>query len=121
MRLRDYADAGVADLLDRAADVVAERGLCKGVRLNPANGAVDLIAALAIAGGADPKGITGSRSLTDTGIPSVNEAVLVLSVEVLDAILGADPEEWSDSPLVGPSEVQRLLRQAANRLRIAVL
>lgn len=121
MGLRDYADAGVADLLDGAASVIAERGFCKGVRLNPANGAVDLVAALAIAGGADPKGLTGSRNLLDTGIPSVNEAALCLSIDVLEAILGLDPEEWADSPLVGPSDVQRLLRQTATRLRIAVL
>lgn len=121
MGLRDYADAGVPDLLEGAADVIVERGFCKGVRLNPANGSVDLVAALAIAGGADPRVLTGSRTLLDTGIPSINEALLCLSVEVLEAILGVDPEEWSDSPVVGPREVERLLRQTATRLRIAVL
>ena len=120
MSLREYADAGVADLLERAADVMAERGLTKGVRLNPANGAVDIISALALAGGADPKHLIGSRSLFDTGIPAVREAALLIAVDVLEATLMADPEEWSDSPRVGPREVERLLRQTATRLRIAI-
>lgn len=120
MSLRDYAEAGVADLLDGAADVLAERGLAKGIRLNPANGSVDLIAALAIAAGADPKNVNGSYTFFDTGVPSVKEGILLVAIDVLEAILMADPEEWADSPGVRPHDVERVLRQAATRLRIAI-
>ena len=120
MGLRDYADAGVADLLEGAADVILERGLAKGIRLNPANGSVDLVAALALAGGADPKSLNSSRSMFDTGVSAVHEAALLVSVDVLEAELGIDLEEWSDSPRVGTREVAHLLRKTATRLRIAI-
>lgn len=120
MGLRDYADAGVADLLDGAAEVLAERGLAKGVRFDPADGSVDLVAALAIAAGAPVRHLLSSVSLLDTGVPAVAEARLHLALDVLDA-LRPEPEAWADLPATSGSEVERLLRQAAMRLRVAVV
>jgi hypothetical protein len=120
MGLRDLADAGVADLLEKAADVLADRGLAKGVRLDPVDGSVDLVAALAIACGARPERLMSSVSVYDVEVPAAYEANLHAALDVLDAFT-PEPETWADLPSTSGSEVERLLRQAAMRLRIAVV
>jgi hypothetical protein len=119
MGLREYADAGVPDLLERAADVLAERGLAKGLRYQPADGSVDLVAALALAAGARPSDVMSSVTLLDLGVPAVAEGPLHAALDVLDALC-PEVEAWADAPDVTASDVERLLRQAAMRLRIAV-
>jgi hypothetical protein len=120
MGLRNLADAGVADLLDAAADVVVRRGLAKGLRIDPTDGSVDLVAAVSLALGAKERDLLSSVSLTDTGVPAATEAVLHAALDVLDAFR-PEVETWADHPATGSVEVERLLRQAAMRLRIAVV
>jgi hypothetical protein len=120
MGLRDLAEAGVADLLEQAADVLADRGLAKGVRFDPSDGSVDLVAALAVASGARPENLLSSVSTFDVQVPACAEANLHAAMDVLDALL-PEPEAWADLPSTSGSEVERLLRQAAMRLRVAVV
>jgi hypothetical protein len=120
MSLRDLAEAGVADLLDQAADVLAVRGLAKGVRVDPSDGSVDLVAALAIASGARLEALLSSVSAFDVQVPPCAEANLHAALDVLDALV-LEPETWADLPSTSGSEVERLLRQAAMRLRVAVV
>lgn len=120
MSLRELADAGVASLLEAAADVIAFRGMVKGIRYNPSDGSVDLVAALALASGAKPKKLISSVSLLDTGTPPAKEANLHAALDVLDALV-PEVETWADSPDITTQDVESLLRDAAMRLRIAVV
>jgi hypothetical protein len=120
MSLRELTNAGVASLLEAAADVVAFRGIAKGVRYNPSDGSIDLVAALALASGAKAKSLLSSVSLLDTGTPPAMEANLHAALDVLDALV-PEVEAWADSPDITSQDVESLLRDAAMRLRIAVI
>lgn len=120
MSLREYADAGVADLLERSADIIKDRGLAKGVRFDPTDGSVDLVASLAIASGAQPKELLSSVTAYDIKVPLTAEANLHAALDILDAIR-PDVETWADHPATSRGDVESLLRQAAMRLRIAVV
>lgn len=120
MGFRELEEAGVADLLEKAVTVIAERGLAKGLRVDPRDNSVDPVAALAIAAGAPVAAVHGSSSLIDLGVPAVKEVALLLAVESLEAILDSDLEQWSDLPEVTAIEVQKLFQKTATRLRIAI-
>lgn len=120
MGLRDLNDAGVASLLEEAANLLRQRGLAKGLRVDPESGNIDLIAALAIAAGAKEKDLMSSVSISDISVVPVNEARFMASYDILDAILMEDPEEWADKPEVTVQQVAKLMSKAAWRLKIAV-
>jgi hypothetical protein len=121
MGFRDLVDMGVADALERGAEVISERGLTKGLRVDPVSKSVDPVAALALGLGAPIKTVYNSCSLTDLGVPPVKEVALLLAVESLEAILDQPLEEWSDSFDVKSEDVENLFRTTAVRLRIAII
>jgi hypothetical protein len=120
MGLKDLNDAGVSELLEDAANILKTRGLAKGLRINPENGNVDLVAALAIAAGAVEKDLLSSASITDFWLIPANEARFHASYEVLDAVLMEDPEEWADHPNRTASDVAKLMSKTAWRLKAAI-
>lgn len=120
MTLRELSNRGVPELLEGAALVIQQRGLAKGLRLDPTDGSVDLVAALAVAAGAKPHELINSVSTQDLPMHPVNEAKFHVALDVLDAIK-PEVERWADHPSTSAADVQRLLRQAAMRLRIAVV
>lgn len=120
MSLKNLNDAGVSELLEQAANLLRQRGLAKGVRVNPEDGSIDLIAALAITAGAKEGDLMSSVTLSDFHLIPRNEARFVAAYDVLDAFLMEDPEEWSDRPERTLSEVTRLMSKAAWRLKVAI-
>jgi hypothetical protein len=120
MGLLELREAGVADLLEKGADVIAEKGLSKGLRINLQDNSVDPVAALALALGAPVMEVHNSCSLADLGVPAVREAVLILAVEYLEAMLDGSLEEWADLQEVTAEEVQSLFRRTAARIKIAI-
>lgn len=119
MGLRHLNDIGVSDLLDEATGVLERRGLAKGLRVNPQDGSVDLVAALAIACGVRQEHLMSSVGLWDFPIPPANQAKFYAAIDVLDA-LQAEPDAWADDPRVSVRDVQNLFSKAAIRLRSAV-
>lgn len=120
MGLRELETAGVADALERAADVIAERGLAKGLRIDPVTNSLDPVAALAFGAGAPIDMIRNSCCLEDLGVPAVREVAVILAVECLEAMLGQSLEEWSDAKDVKTKDVQKLFLKMATRIRIAI-
>jgi hypothetical protein len=120
MSLKKLNNAGVSNLLEDAATLLRNRGLAKGVRINPEDGSVDLIAALAIAAGATERDLMSSMAISDFQLIPVNEARFMASYDVLDAMLFQDPEEWADKQDVTVKEVAALMSMAAWKLRIAI-
>ena len=120
MSLKSLNSAGVSDLLEAAALLLRNRGLAKGVRINPEDGSVDLIAALAIAAGATEHDLMSSMAISDFRMIPVNEARFMASYDVLDAMLFEDPEEWADKQDVTVKEVAALMSMAAWRLKITI-
>lgn len=121
MGLRRLSDAGVSELLESAAALLRQRGLAKGVRVNPEDGSIDLIAALAIAAGAKESDLLSSVSISDIKMVPVNEARFVASYDVLDAMLMEDPEEWADRADTTTLDVAKIMSKAAWRLRVAII
>lgn len=119
MSLKELADLGVPNLLEQAANVLEERGLAKGLRLNPATGEVDLVAALAIAAGAKPSDLIASSTLLDTGLPDNKQMLLHATMDALDALRN-EPDIWADSDTVTVADVQSLFRETAVLLRSAI-
>jgi hypothetical protein len=120
MGLLELAEAGVADLLEKGAEVIAEKGLAKGLRINLRDGSVDPVAALALAAGASLKTVHNSSSIFDLGVPAVREVPLILAVEALEAILNQDLEEWSDSNQITTEDVRSLFWRTSILIRIAI-
>lgn len=120
MSLKELAQLGLVQLFEKAEAVLDERGLAKGLRFNPTEGSVDLVASLAIAAGAKPKDLIASTTLLDTGLPDNKELLLHAAMDVLDALRN-EPDAWADRPDVTVIEVQSLLREAAMLLRVAVI
>lgn len=120
MSLKNLNNAGVSDLLEDAASLLRQRGLAKGVRINPEEGSIDLIAALALAAGAKEKELVSSVSISDFGLIPTNEARFMAAYDVLDAVLMWDPEEWADRPERTVLEVAKVMSKAAWRLKIAI-
>jgi hypothetical protein len=121
MGLKDLNDAGVSKLLEDAASILRTRGLAKGVRINPENGNVDLVAALAIAAGAAEKDLISSASITDFQLIPVNEARFHACYEVLDSVLMEDPETWADHTDRTALDVAKLMSKTAWRLKAAII
>lgn len=120
MGLLELTEAGVPDLLEKGADLIGEKGLSKGLRVNLRDNSVDPVAALALASGAPIMEVHNSCCLADLGVPAVKEAALILAVEYLEAILNRPLEEWADLQEVTAQDVQRLFRMTAVRLKIAI-
>lgn len=120
MGLLELREAGVADLLEEGAGVIAEKGLAKGLRIDLRNNSVDPVAALALASGAPIMEVHNSCSILDLGVPAVKETALMLAVEYLEAMLNMPLEEWSDSIEVTAQDVESLFRRTATRLKIAI-
>lgn len=114
--LADIADADIADLLDKAADIIDTNGHCKrdlydhkqAAGTKPENCRVDIIGALNIA--AHGKPVYNGRSL------------LVWAAE--NALLTRIPEAaivtWNDARGHGKREAAKLLRDTAAGLRKVV-
>jgi hypothetical protein len=112
MSFSECRKLGVPKLLEKTANIIKQRGLAKGLRVDPHNGAVDLIAALAIAAGAKPQNLLSSVSILDIEIPAANEAVFFAAIDVLDA-LRPEPDTWADDPSISAIEVQNFLIEAS--------
>ena len=121
MSLRDLAENGVASLLDNAATILFDRGLAKGLRIDIVNGHVDLVAALALASGANEKELVSSVSITDFYLPEAKQAAFYAAFDVLDAILDEDPETWAEQEETQTYEVVKLFHIASERLQIAIV
>lgn len=121
MGLKNLNEAGVSELLLNAATLIGERGLAKGLRVDPETGNIDLIAALAITAGAAEGELMSSVSITDFRVTPASEAKFMVAYEVLDAVLMEDPEQWADRPETTQNEVCDLMFKAAWRLKIAII
>lgn len=121
MGLKNLNDAGVSALLESAAQLIRQRGLAKGVRVNPEDGSVDLIAALALAAGAKEKDLMSSVGIMDFDVIPANQARFVAAYDTLDAFLMEDPEGWADGPQVSSKDVAKLMSKAAWRLKTAIV
>jgi len=116
MSLKNLNNAGVSDLLEDAASLLRQRGLAKGVRINPEDGSIDLIAALA----SKEKELISSVTISDFSLIPTNEARFMAAYDVLDAVLMWDPEGWADQPERTVLEVAKVMSKAAWRLKIAI-
>jgi hypothetical protein len=96
----------VADVLDRAADVIAERGLCKGSFEGP-DGSV-------CAGGALRVALTGgpTNPLGDDQFGTYMYAVHRMTDVVDDVVVN-----WNDAPQRTADDVIAALQEAARRER----
>jgi hypothetical protein len=120
MGLKSLNNAGVSKLLEDASNILRQRGLAKGVRINPENGNVDLISSLALAAGAQEKDLISSVSTSDFSLIPANEVRFHASYEILDAVLMEDPEEWADKPEITVTDVAKLMSKTAWKLKIAI-
>lgn len=116
MSLADLRDLGLGDILTRAADLIQRHGHCKGVHRNPRNGSLDLLGAVAVACGAPNR-----RAVLDpeTAVPPANRGRYEAAAELLEHILGCDPQEWNDQVAVDRDQAIAVLRQAGDRILIA--
>lgn len=120
MGLLELQEAGVAEVLEQGSDVIADRGLAKGLRIDPRTNSVDPVAALALGVGASVDTVRNSCSIQDLGVPAIREAAIVLAVDLLEAMLNQPLEEWADGIEVKASDVQKLFLKMATRIRIAI-
>ena len=120
MGFRELETAGVADALEEGARVITERGLAKGLRVDPTTNSMDPVAALAFGAGAPIDRIRNSCCLEDLGVPAVHEVAVMLAVESLEAMLGQSLEEWSDAKDIKAKDVQGLFLKMATQIRIAI-
>ena len=120
MGLKIFKDAGVHDLMRETALLISKRGLAKGVRIDPTNGSVDLIAAVALCCGAKENELLNSITIVDFTIPQANEVKFFMAMEALDASR-PDFDIWADRPDVSIDDVIKLLEDSAGRLSTAIV
>ena len=119
MTLLDLRKVDAGSVLRDAARVMQQFGLAKGMRVNPNDGSVDLLAALAIALGAKKNDLHESTEVVDIPVPDVNRVKLLLIYDYLDSIV-EDPDIWADDDGVTLEDVVRLFRDAATRVEISI-
>lgn len=95
-----------AEILNKAADVIAERGWHRGAYENPHDGGVCAMGAMCVAAGLPPRAI--AISCEAEALDDVFEAE-----RHLRRFLGAGVTEWNDEIAENPDEVAAALREAA--------
>jgi hypothetical protein len=118
--LKFYRLHGVDKLLHATADLLQSKGLAKGLRIDPATGAIDIIAALAICCGATETELVSSVSTVDFSVATANEAKYFMALDVLNAC-HPEFEDWADSSDVTLSDVTNFLTKSAERLERAIV
>jgi hypothetical protein len=111
-----------ADLfLNRASELLTERGHCKGLMTAP-SGALSCTAALYVACGARPEKIRwNADNAEEAGVPEKNRAVADELLMLLEGLALTDClEEWNDREATDQQECRRLLSRAADAIRISL-
>ena len=116
MSLVALRNAGAAELLNKAAEIIQDRGIARGVVHNFKTGEVDAFGALCIAAGAKPKHLT-IDDVEMCKVPLVRQGAVVACVETVEAYVG-DITTWSDRST--PQEVATQFNEIADRILIAV-
>lgn len=119
--LRTAREAGIPDLLNRAAIIILQHGHIKGGTLDPTTKQISARGAILIAAGAKPANILGFDTTPEEAkVPNYTTPKVYETIEIIGYEYG-DIDIWNDQPNTTAHTIANAFRRLSNLIAISII